>query len=587
MSFDFSKSSHSLVLTSIIASIILLIGLLIYHFVFPKKRIHPVAFLILISLLPLVSIFRIGSYESGDLSFHTMRTISFYHLLFVEHSIPRWSPELNVGYGDPYFLFSYIFPYVLGSLLHFIGFSYLMSIKLLLALSFIFSGIIMYIWAKNEFGGKSGLVSAIFYLFVPYHLIDLHFRVSIAETLSFTFLPLILLLTKRVITSPTIVSSIMFAISYCLLILTHQVIALSFLPISILYGLLIWKMKIKKRYKELVIYCLSILLGILLAIFYWLPILVEAKYIRVSIAKSLSIFTTFPELIYAPWRLGFLFQGPHGELSYLIGYTQLLIVVMAIYLLIKHQLNKYQTKLLIFILILFCLLVFLMLPLAQPIWQIIPFLQYFQFSYRLLELVALCTSVLAGIVVIKWNNNIFIIILCFLTIFYTMLNWGNRRAITTIDDAYLIQQTYSQPEGKMSLEPSSPKWADLQKSKLRIRPTSHLQILSGKAQIQELLHTSLDHKYIIQANSTVKMKENTLYFPGWTLFIDGKEHAITYTDKVSPGVIIFTLNKGLHEIELIYQDTPDRKYAMDISVITATFTFFLLVFSLIKKFIPK
>jgi len=588
MHLDLAKSSHSLVLMSGIASIILISCLLIYRYVYPKKTIHPVILVFLISLLPVISIFRPGSYESGDLSFHTMNTISYYHMLFGENILPRWTPEFNVGYGDPFFLFSYLFPYFIGSVFHFIGFGYLLSIKLLLALSFILSGLTMYLWAKDELGEKAGFVSAIFYLFAPYHLVDLHFRVTIAETLSFAFIPLILFLVKKVITTPKIYYIIAGAVSYGLLILSHQIIALSFFPIAILYGLFVWMMKKQKGYKELFKFFVTLCLGLLLTLFYWFPILTEAKYTQASLSKNLSIFTPLPQLLYSPWRFGFLFQGHHGELSYIIGYTQLAVVIMAIYLLFKGELPKKLRLLLLFTLLFFFILFFLMLPIAQPLWRIVPLLNYFQFSYRLLELVALCTATLAGIVVTKWNNKVFIIILCFLTIFYTILNWGNRRNIPEINDAYLINQLHTRPESAMTyMEPSSPIWANLQKSHLRTYPKSHIQILSGSAEIKELSRTSIDHTYIINAKSNVEIKENTLYFLGWTLLVNKQPHAIFYTNPKAPGVITFSLSKGLYEVELKYQDTPDRKYSMIVSIATAIFTMLLLCFSFIKAFQKK
>lgn len=559
---------YRMVLTSIISSIIVIFILIMYFKFFAIKKINYLLILSLISILPVISIFRVGSYESGDLSLHVMRTISFYRILFVEHIFPRWTPEFNIGYGDPHFLFSYFFPYLIGSSLHFIGFTFLDSIKILLGSSFILSGIAMYAWAKNELGEKAGFVSALFYLFAPYHLVDLHFRVTIAETLSFVFLPFLLLLTKKIIKKPTFNMVMVGSICYGLLILSHQIISLIFSPILLAYGLFLWTTKTKKGLKELFIYFLTIFLGLSLSAFYWIPIIIQSPYTQASLSHTISSFTPLKELLYSPWRYGLLFQGHKGELSFIIGYTQLFIIFTSIFLLIRNQFDKKMKQLLLFFLILFFILVFLILPQSQELWKIIPLFKYFQYSYRLLEPIALCTSIIAGIVITKWNKNMFIIVLCLITVFYTILNWGNRRSLPEITDAYLINESNNKPDVGLYLEPSSPIWADLEKSKLRIKPKSNIEILKGRAQAIEIFRNSIHHEYLINAKSQVEVKENTLFFPGWKLYVNNKNYPLDYFTDKFPGIIIFQLPPGLYKVDLKFENTPIRTISLWISLLT-------------------
>jgi len=511
--------------------------------------------------------------------------MSFYNILFNEHILPRWIPEFNVGYGDPYFLFAYFLPYFAGSVFHLIGFSFLDSIKLLLAISFILSGLTMYLWAKDELGEKAGFVCGLFYLFVPYHLVDLHFRVTIAETLSFVFLPLLLFFAKKIIYLPRISTILLGAICYALLILTHQITSLTFTPILISYALFTWLPKKKKSYKDLLLYLLSIILGFLLSAFYWLPIIIEAQYTQASLSKTISSFTNPIELLYSPWRYGLLFQGHMGELSFLIGYTQVFIIIASIYLLYKKQFIKKNKNLLLFFLVIFFISIFMITPQSKVVWANLPLFKYSQYSYRLLEIIALCTSIIAGIVVTKWNKNSFIIILCLITVLYTLLNWGNRKAISYMNDIYLKNEFNQMPDVPIYLEPSSPIWANLKKSRVRIKPKTHIEILSGKAKIKQISRTSINHKYIINAATTVEIKENTLYFPGWVLLVDGETKKILYTQSKYPGIVTFSLPKGLHEVELAFHDTKDRTIGLLITITTSILVLILLLFSVIKQYI--
>jgi hypothetical protein len=545
---------YKMVLVNGILSILLLLGVLIYKYIL-KRKINLLYLLILISILPIVSIFRMGSYESGDLSLHTQRLMSFYNLLANYHLIPRWTPEFNAGYGDPHFLFAYFLPYFLGSIFHFIGFSFLMSLKFVLAFSFIASGVAMYFWVREELGDKAGFVSAIFYLFMPYHLVDIHFRATVAENLSFVFLPPILLSIKKNIENGSKKWTIILSVGTGLLILSHQAISVMFSPIIIAYTLFVWFNQNKKKLKSLISCFAFIALGFVLTSFYWLPIIFLAKFTQEGSNPSGIFFPNFIDLFYSPWRFGFLFQGHKGELSYLIGYTQLIVIFLSVYFVFKKMLNKKLHKLLTFFLAIFIVIFIMLLPITKFIWSSTPLLKYSQFSTRLLVPLSLCISIIAGIIVKQINKNWFLITLSILTIAYTILNWGNRRTIPIINDNYLKQEFDFKPDGD-KLEPTSPMWADLNKTRLRIRPKSSIEILSGKATVKMLSRTPIIHTYVINAESKVKIKENTLYFPGWTVIANNKHVAIDYSSQKFPGIITFNLNPGIYDVKVEFVDLP-------------------------------
>lgn len=545
---------YKMVIVNVILSTILSLGFIIYKYIL-KRKANLFYLLILISILPIVSIFRAGSYESGDLSLHTERLMSFYNLLINYHLIPRWTPEFNAGYGDPHFLFAYFLPYFIGSIIHFVGFSFLNSIKLLLVLSFVFSGVTMYFWAKEELGQKAGFVSAIFYLFLPYHLVDMHFRVTIAENLSFVFLPLILLATKKNMEKNSKKWFIVLSICVGLLILSHQAISVMFLPIMIGYCLFTWIRKKNRKFKELNFNLISIITGFFLTSFYWIPIIFLAKFTQQGLSPTPISFPDLTQLLYSPWQLGLLFQGHRGELSYLIGYTQLFILFLSMYLIVGNKINIRLKNLLIFFLIISAVIFFMLLSISKTIWEITPLLKYSQFSTRLLVPLGVCISIIAGIVTKTINKTWFIFTLCFFTISYTMLNWGNRRSISVINDAYLKQEFNVKPDVS-TLEPTSPIWADLNRSKLRIKPKSEIEIIQGNATTKEFLRSPIQHSYSINAKSKIEVKENTLYFPGWIVTANNKQITINFQNPKSPGVITFNLNKGKYNVIIKFVDLP-------------------------------
>jgi hypothetical protein len=545
---------YKMALINGILSSLLLLWLIVSKYVF-KRKINLLLLLILISVLPIVSIFRTGSYESGDLPQHVRNLMSFYNSLFSYHLIPRWAPGFNSGYGDPYFIFIYPLPYLVGSIFHAVGFSFLVSLKLVLASSFVISGLTMYFWAKEELGIKPGFVSSIFYLFMPYHLVDMHFRVTVAENLSFVFLPLILLAIKKVIENASRKWFLTLAISFGLLILSHQTISVMFLPIMICYCFFTYFKKQNKRFINLSLCFVSIILGFLLTSFYWMPILTFAKYIKQGLYPAYILFPDITQLLYSPWRFGFLFQGHKGELSYLIGYTQLLTVLLSSYLLFKKIFNKKLKNLLIFFLTITGIIFIMLLSVTRPIWEITPFLKYSQFSTRLLVPLALCISIIAGVVVSKINKTWFIVALCFLTIFYTIMNWGNRGTIPNINDDY-FKKEYGTKQDIVGYEATFPIWIELSKHKPILSPNSNIEILMGEATIKEISRTPISHIYNINAQSDVQIKENTFFFPGWIVNSEKNMIPINYKNSQFPGIITFSLNRGSYNINVKYVDLP-------------------------------
>jgi len=530
-------------------------------YVFPKKKINFFILLVLISIIPIISIFRNGSYQSGDLSYHAMRTISYFNVLFTEHTLPRWTPDFYGGFGDPYFMFAYQLPYFLGSVIHLFGFSFLDSVKLVFAISFIISGTTMYLWANEELKNKKfAFVAAIFYLFAPYHLIDMHFRATVAESLSFVFPPLLLYLTKKYINEGKLRYFVFLSVGFFLLILTHQVTALAFTPILILYAIFVFYKKSDLKIFNILNYFFSLILAVLISSFYWFPILAESKYIQPS---TIIVSSSFWQILYSPYRFGFLFQGHNGELSLIIGYTQLFVVLMSLFFLFKSKLSREIRNLLIFSLIIFFFLVFMIFPVSKPIWFIIPLIKSFQFPVRLLVLVAIFTGIIAGILTKIINKNWFTAILVIITISYTILNWGNRTMIN-MNDQTLKGIMNATPTTFNGLEASGPIWVNSKKIPFKAK---NLEVITGSATVKEIKRTPYHHFYNLNVYSETEFIEKTIYFPGWTLLVNGRNQNLNYKNNKFPGVITFKLPKGKYNIELAFEDTPDRSISYKISLI--------------------
>jgi len=583
---------YRMVVANIISSLLLFGGVLIYRYIYPKKKINLLFLLILISILPVISIFRTGTYESGDFNIHIYRIMSFYNSLKEGILMPSWAAELNATYGNPLFVFNYSLPYYIVSFFHFIGISFVSSMKIYLGLSLYLSGIFMYFWIRELTNNKlAAFASAIFYLFSPYHLIDVHFRATLGESTIFLLVPLLFLFITKYSKKNKFIYLIWIVLFTDLLFLAHPLLATVFLGIGILY--ILFKDLRNKSYKSTLFQLLALLVGAIASIYVWISFILYAPYMfKLSVSTTVSDLQFYPfmQLIFSPWRYGLLFQGPKGELALIMGYVQILIIAMSIIMVILKKIPKKIQADYIFWIFLCIFFIFMMHPLSIFIWK---YINYHFFNMiipygRLSLAISFFISVIAGYFTLSFLDSKikkkFIYILLIITIGSTILNWGHRRVIPEINDSVLRKNVWISTitEGTTAYFLNN-KWADINNFWFSEIPKKHLEITEGNASVKELKRTSIQHYYIVDAKTPTIIKENTLYFPGWSIKTNNKIINIYPGER---GIINAKLPAGLQKVELSYEDIPVYRFTKIISVSTFSILLIALVFSLfpnIKK----
>lgn len=541
---------YRMIFVNLIGLALVLTGTFIYKFIFPKKSISLFVLLILISILPTISIFRTGVYESGDFNIHLYRTISFYDSLRDGNIMPSWAGELNATYGYPLFIFNYSLPYYVISLFHWLGFSFIESLKTFLALNIVLSGIFMFLFTKKILKNNlAAFTSSVFYVFSPYHLIDVHFKVVIGEILFFTILPLSFLFIDMLLSKKTLVAILLFAFSFAALIMSHVAIAL-FAGILLLFYIFFHLSK--NNLKTLPLYtALTFGISLLISLHSWFgPFLLSAySQIQNSVLKTVY-FPTLKDLLYSPWRMGLLFQGPKGELSYLVGYPHLFIILLLLFFIYRKNVSKKIYSEVLFWLISLFAIIFLILPFSKTLWEHFPVIEAVG-SQRLLILVSFTNSILAGYLTLISKKQWIIYLLIATAIGSTILNWGQRRVIPEINDNALKANLWkSTSEGEAHFYANT-KWVDMKNPWFSQLPKNHLEIIDGIGNAKNILRTSIFHKYAINAETPLLIQENTLYFPGWKGFVNGKEIALFPSNK---GIIKASLPKGNFVFEIRYKD---------------------------------
>jgi len=572
------------------ASLLLLLYFLITKYIFKKRTNYPLL-LLLISLLPLLSLLRKGAYESGDFNLHIYRAMAFFDSLKEGLFMPSWAADLNATYGYPLFVFVNPLPYYLISFFHLLGFSFIGSLKLYFAFSYIASGIFMYLFTKKIFKNDlAAFTSSIFYLFVPYHLVDLHFRTTIGEIFVFTLIPLILLNFFYLVSKKKLIFMFSSGLFLALLFMTHQGISVFVLVMILSFLIFSLKKNNELNLNSARLILPAFIIGAILSSYTWLPYLYLAQYtLTHKLSSQIVSFPDFAELIISPWRNGLLFQGPKGELSYIIGYTQLAVIIFSAIQLFTGKLTKKISTNLWFWLLFFLSVLFMITPLSAFIWNNVPLINALQFSTRLLLLLSFCSSIIAGYLVlslIKRKKILFLILI--LTISYTILNWGHRKVIPEFSDQTLrgnLPKSTAEGEGLAYIGNS--KWWKDKNLWINKIPKNRIEIIEGEGQIKEISRSSIKHGYIINSDKKLTIKDNTVFFPGWKVKINGKEVPIINDYQKSEALIVCNASKGLSYVEVSYNDLPLHKASKVISIIGFISVFFFLFYQLTTALLRK
>lgn len=526
--------------------------------------------LFLISLLPLFPLFHPGMFVGHDSQSHVARLVAFYQSLSEGNIIPRWAENLNMGYGHPILMFLYPLSNYLGSFWHFLGLSFIDSVKLTFGSTYILSGLFMYLLVKELAGKKIGFLVAILYLFAPYRFVDLYVRAALGEHIAFAFMPLVLYSFLKLVKSNDFKYLVLSSVALALLILSHNAIALMFLPFLLLY-LVVFIWFFNRTPYTIYRLLIALVLGFSLSAFFWLPAYAEGKYTLRDIVTQNEYASRFPDFIslfYSPWS-----YGGSDDLSKAIGFTQWLASLLGLVFLFK---TKKKDLIFWFVMVTegyFWLTFLLLNKISLPIWQAISILQKFQFPWRFLSMSVLTSSLLSLSILFLLKKNshktIAVILISFITIITTISFWQPKSYLAE-NDSYFINE-YS---GSTDTGESSPRWSI---RGMEQKPKNHLEIIEGKTDIRELVRKTNLHSYEVTAEEKTRLVDNTVYFPGWEVLVDESKTNIEFQDQNYRGLITFYIPSGEHRVEVRFRETKLRMFADFVSLGSVMVIFGILV----------
>lgn len=378
-------------------------------------------------------------------------------------------------------------------------------------------------------------MAAIFYLYVPFRLVDLYVRGSLGECLAFILYPLIFLSLIKFKKNPQFWLPL-GAIFYGALLLTHNVSALLITPFLIVFTFLF-----SSRRSLLIL-----VLGVALAFFFLFPALSEKSKIALSqipLADKNKHFVTLQQLVIPSWGYGS--PGSTDSFSFQLGWVHLLGLAGAMIFWLKNRKKEFFSSVFAFSFASLVVLIFLMLPVSGLFWQL-PFFKEIDFPWRVLSPASFFLALGLGFLGTKRYATVTAVALIALAIIINFQYAKPAGFINYPDDYYLTNEATT-----TSADELMPLWV---KEKPTERAKEKVEILSGEGIISNLTFNSKTVSFNVEAETELKVQVNTIYFPGWRVIVDAKDNPLQYENE--KGVMRLRIEPGKYRVVAEFGETP-------------------------------
>ncbi len=546
-------------------------------------HLSTVILIAVIAALPFLT--RSGLPRHTDLELHVFRAAEYSHVLSGGVLYPRWALDFYYGYGYPIFNYYAPFTYALASLFA-IPFGIIAGVKGVLLLAFFSAAIGMYYFARRHFGSTGGVIGSAAFVLSPYILfIDPLMRGDLAEFFALSLIPWLFLLFDRP-AQPVSRLQAYRTLVLAILILSHNLTAL--FAFGILAAYLLWRGLTIDTPRRWGADLGAVVFALLLTSIFWLPFMAERSAIRLDVAGP-GPFDYHNHFIPLAMLLS---PSPAIDLGattpkfiYNLGIVQWLLIIPAgLLAILKRAVSS--GKITLFFIFVSALMVFLITPQSQFIWDLIPASAYIQFPWRLLGPLSFTLAMCAAYVAYRFSQ---ITLHASRITRYSSLIILSALLITALPTMYppVWDANFwdTSPRGMIDFELSgvalgTTSTGDFQPIQIGRVPGATPSLLESYATglLDKFDHASLpvgatvrvdqhsvtSDRFAIDTPTAFQARVLTFYFLGWQVSIDGAEVPITPADQ--DGFITFPVLSGSHSIEVSLQLTTPQLIGTIISV---------------------
>jgi uncharacterized membrane protein len=520
-----------------------------------------------LSLPVCVPLFTNQLISGHDAFSYVPRLVEFHENIRHGVLLPRWAPDLGNGAGQPLFIFNPPLLYYLAEIWYTLGFEATTAYNLTCITVVFASAVFMYLLGRLYFGRAGGWLASAAYIYAPYFHVNLFVRQAVAEFTAFPFYPLTLYGFARFARDRERRFLLLAAIGLAAIVLSHNAAALLFTPILIVFLVLVsWS---GRSWRLLLHLAGGVVLGLGLSAFAWIPALLEMKLVHLErllegYLRYSNHFVYAHQFFFTNWGFGQSVAGAEDGMSFSLGWSHIVLVIVAIGLSLKSNRKEVRTIAGLFasVVVVCCLM---MTPGAMWIWDTVRILQPIQFPWRMLGPVSACMAVASASVAglsMKWNRGAGFVIALALLIAPNLNHIGAERYYRLSPSDWTPEQIARRGVTVGTREEYEPQ-------SVVHRPTyeaERVRVIEGDARVSSLVTQPVFWAGQIIGTTDSLVRANLCDFPGWTITIDEKR--IPHEVVPDSGEMQFRVPAGTHHLQLKFERTAARYYSEWISVLS-------------------
>lgn len=562
--------------------------------------------IIILSLVLLTQIFgpflKEGVFAGHDTIIHFIYIKKFQDALLAGQFPVRWIDWFFPGFNHPVFNFYQPGFFYLYSLFKTIpGITHQATVNILSLSLWIASGVFMFLFTKKHFGKLCGMLAAALFVFAPYHIVEIFIRSAFPEFTAIAFVPGLFWAIKSYFDTQKGLYLSLTSIFTGLILVSHPPSLIMFSPLLLGYLLYLWQES--KNRTAFLLSGLSIFLGFGIVSFFVVPAFIEQKFIQTLYLRSgfydfHNHFVCLPQLFSTFWDYGTTTSDCTDGFSFQLGTVHWLVILIFTYLILSKfysKIPKFKSQIsydfnipLLSLFFFFTVLpLYMTTHISQPIWETVYYLQFIQYPWRFLIVAVFASSFLgAGLLALVLKQPAKYFVYAMLIVGVTIAYGGYMHPIkyfknnelnldsTEFISNYYVAQNFHPEPGYM------PIWTEILPA-TEDRDPNEVKILEGKAKIDNLKLIAHKREYdIFIEEGGANVRFYTHYFPGWKMYLNGRETAFSYDNTY--GFMDAKLPAGKQKVVLSFENTPVRTIANILSI-----NFLIVSFASVFIFKPK
>jgi hypothetical protein len=493
-----------------------------------------------------------------------------------EHQFPPvWAPDLGWGHGQP--LFEFAPPLIYAAALPFfkVGMSLANSLQFALAILFALGALSVFLIGRRlSFSRVASVGAAAAWLFAPYQSLDIYVCGRFAESAAIAVAPIALLALFNALQRPAAVTVALGAIAMALVPLAHNAVALLMFP-AFAAIVLVRAAISDRRLKVAAAGAAAIAGGLGLSAFFWLPALIELKFVKTDLLRSgLMNWTHYvihpSQLVWSPWGYGYAISN---GVSYSLGLVHIALAIAG-FVIAMRLANR--TRRLDAIVFAGATIVFALLAtnLSWTVWAHVTTLQYLVYPWRSLCVSALFMPLLALYAFERIGTratSFAILVLVLANVAHTA-----PKGTLTFDDAYYY------PDSVARLGINTTTREEYEPRTVTHRPSYDSGLLRGIDSTPLVSVESVgsaSQSFSVSATEPVLMQDSIFDYPGWTVLVDDRK--VATSPMPDSGEITFNLPAGTHNVQVELRPTPIRRWSLYTSLVTAVFLAIVMIWALL------